>query len=113
MPENVSEHEVGVDDAGPAVTDETPSLEAGSVASLAVQGLYRWTAKNENQVSLAKGDIIRVSRKCVSFFRSSRVKRMWNCVNRAFRCFKIGRTIGITEKTKATPVGSRRRTSKK
>lgn len=55
------------DIGGPTVNEETPPLDAGTIASLAVQGLYQWSAKNENQLSLNKGDIIRVSRKYVIF----------------------------------------------
>lgn len=47
------------------INEETPPPDAGIIVSVAVQGLYQWIAKNENQLTLDKGDIIKVSRKYV------------------------------------------------
>lgn len=48
------------------INEETPPPDAGIIVSLAVQGLYQWIAKNENQLTLDKGEIVKVSRKYVN-----------------------------------------------
>ncbi len=74
VPENMSENDLWAIEesrrisapSAAAAFGETPSLEAGYIVSLAVQALQQWSATNENQLSLNKGDIIRVTRKYVS-----------------------------------------------
>lgn len=69
VPENISENESTADDVqGPMINEETPPPDAGIIVSAAVQGLYQWIAKNENQLTLDKGDIVKVSRKYVIFY---------------------------------------------
>lgn len=68
MPENISENESTADDVqGPVINEETPPPDAGIIVSVAVQGLYQWVAKNENQLTVDKGEIVKVSRKYVIF----------------------------------------------